>query len=228
MRKLFLLSSAAFVGCSSSTESPRATAATIRLTPDSALVQLSAVQQFTATPLDGSGNPARDVAITWSVDPPDAATIDGSGRFVAFAPSGVTVTATGGGASAIARATIPPSSSYVLVLVNGKPLPALVSAPCQAADPAPIRISTGALVFHDANVDVVLPRSQACAFSTWNGSSSLNLRLRLTGHVMEILSPQATPFPAVSAVSIQGKDIALTWTEQDNAKGTSYTLIFEK
>jgi hypothetical protein len=235
MRRLFslttiaaVITSAALLACSSSTESPRGTAATIRLMPDSALVQMTAVQQFTATPLDGSGNPAPGVAIAWSADPPDAAIIDGSGRLVAIAPSGVTVTATGGGASAMARVTIPPFASYVLISVNGKPVPALVAAPCQGADPDPIKISGGALVFHDASVDVVIPRSQQCAFSSWSASSTLNLRLRMTGHAMEILSPQATPFPAISAVSIQGKDIMLTWTEQDNAKGTSYTLVFEK
>jgi hypothetical protein len=104
-----------------SPSSPSVSALTIN--PPSALLQVGQTQQFTATVTDANGNPENNVTITWSIVPPRAATVDGTGLVTAVAPGNCTLSAQVGPQLATASVLIQGTTAGPVAFVHDNPYP---------------------------------------------------------------------------------------------------------
>jgi len=89
--------------------------ASVAVSPTSATVSVGGTQQFTATPLDASGNPLSGRTVTWTTGTPGVATVSASGLVSGVAAGSATITATSEGKTGNAAVTVPVPVASVAV-----------------------------------------------------------------------------------------------------------------
>ena len=102
---------------SGTTAASTAPVVSVTLSPASASVAVGAVQQFTATLKDASGNTLTGRVVTWSSNSPTIAGVSGSGTVTGLVAGPATITATSEGQSGSATVTVtvvPPGSGGVV------------------------------------------------------------------------------------------------------------------
>jgi hypothetical protein len=90
-------------------------AASLRVTPSTAVVPLGTTLQLDAVALDGGGNAILDARFTWSSSDPSVLSISGTGLVTAETEGSATITATADGVSGMAQLSVSPPFTEISV-----------------------------------------------------------------------------------------------------------------
>src|SRR6185437_12418505 len=97
--------------------------ASISVAPAAPTIQVGAVQQFTATAKDASGNTLTGLTFTWASSATGVATIDASGKATAVAAGSTQITAAAGGTTSAADTlTVIPAGNVTGTAATGAPV----------------------------------------------------------------------------------------------------------